>query len=449
MASLSLLTDPSLMIIFASSPLGLGHLRVTDALHHGLPKEAPHVLVGAKDPSMSAAYRFMSIHPLARQLMLLTQKPPLEVPFAQLDTLSLHLSSGKLYNQIKTVLGERITVPNTVLLIATIMTVGHKLGAIKKKLEKEMGVKIFLIVQVTDDSPQVLWYVPEADLIFVPSFYTKEKLMSYAEKYNLPRVPIVISAYPISPLLTEKLTESEHAKRVEQTDPDSRSIIHMSIPIPGAAVGTGNILEFIQTTHNLSERFKFHVVSRQAPFTKLFLSNIQNLPFVVLSTSDHDRSTVDNYEKLFKEQLVSLEMTKPSEQAFKSLVSPKQRGGAIMLFSDPIGVQEIDNLHFLQHHGLIPTDNETKILINQAQRYEKIDNQLLDKARHWRGLRLPKHPQEAARFAVWTLNEKLLHTMSQYVKGQDSIETEDNGVEQFWDRVCDLISNYKASLTSS
>ncbi len=56
------LADPSLLLIFTYAPAGLGHLRVTDALYHGLPKGVQPVILGAHDRAVGAIHRFMSIH---------------------------------------------------------------------------------------------------------------------------------------------------------------------------------------------------------------------------------------------------------------------------------------------------------------------------------------------------------------------------------------------------
>ena len=439
MADIRDLTDPSLAIIFATSPTGLGHLRVTDALYHGLPKNTSPVLLGAQDPSVSAMYRFVSIHPFTRRVMELVELPPLDIPFAFYSRLVIRNQTKLLYQQLKTILSERLTVPQTVLLIAPHTTLGHQLGAIKAKLAKEMGIKIILVVQVTDDSPQPIWYIYDADTIFVPSQYTREKLLFYAKKEGLQEVPVVVSAYPISPLLTEELSEHGLEQRFAQCDPDSSSAIHMSVPVSGAAVGMSYLSTYISSMHQLSERFYFHVTSRQAGYTASFIKSMSQLSFVKLYTSFHDRTTVDNYEQVFKEAPIAFEITKPSEQAFKALAAPKQRGGAIILFAHPIGGQEYDNLHFLRNHSLMPGKHESRLLWHLAQNQERMPPELLQKAHHWRALRLPSDPAGAAFFTNWGLRQKLFVTMMHYTRAQQSLETQSNGVEQFWEHVVQLL----------
>lgn len=438
MSDLRALTDPSLTIIFATSPTGLGHLRVSDALYHGLPKGASPVLLGAQDQSVSAMYRFVSVHPLTRKAMELLQTPPLDKPFAYVGRKLLRSQTKLLYQQLKTILNERLVVPKTVLLVAPHTILGHQLGAIKQQIAKEMGVNILLIVQVTDDSPQAIWYVYDADLILVPSHYTKDRLQAYAKKAGLPHVPMVVTAYPISPRLTEELSEHGFAERVEQVNPSSQTTVHMTVPVSGAAVGTSFLSTYIQDVHQLSSRFLFHVVSREALYTRSFIRKMFQIPYVKLHMSTHDRTTVDNYEKVFKENHVSLEITKPSEQAFKALATPKMRGGVIMLFAKPVGGQEYDNLHFLRNHGLMPTKHENQLLWTMSVKNESISSDLLEEARHWRAILLPDDPNIAAFFTNWCLNEKIFSHMMHYSRLQHAPELESNGVAQFWENVAKI-----------
>jgi len=440
MASQNALTDPTLTIIFATSPTGLGHLRVTDALYHGLPKDTSPVLLGAQDPSVGAIYRFVSIHPLTRRLMELVELPPLDIPFAYYGRMILRSRINLLYQQLKTILSERLVVSKTVLVVVTHTILGQQLGAIKMKLANELGIKIILVVQVTDDSPQPIWYNYDADLILVPSQFTKEHLLSYAKKTKLPLVPVEVIAYPISPLLAEDLSAHAFSERLEQFNPDSLKNIQISVPVPGAAVGTSFMATYINILHQFSQRFMFHVISREARYTKPFLQDMSQLPYVKLYTSLHDRTTVDNYEQVLRESPIAFEITKPSEQAFKALATPKQRGGVILLFAQPIGGQEYDNLHFLRNHGLMPSKHENSVLWHLAKQKEQIPAEFIEKAHHWRALRLPIDPYDAATFTTWGLQQKLFLAMAHYTREQHGDEVKSNGVEQFWHKVEQLLA---------
>ena len=54
------LTNPQTLVIFTTSPAGLGHLRVTDALLEGLPKDAKSFILGAIDPHITYLHRLSS-----------------------------------------------------------------------------------------------------------------------------------------------------------------------------------------------------------------------------------------------------------------------------------------------------------------------------------------------------------------------------------------------------
>ncbi len=440
MSDLSVLSDPTVCIILATSPTGLGHLRVTDALYHGLPKTAGPILLGAQAPMESTLYRLISLHPLTRKVMEMTQMPPLDKPSAFIERTFLRLQPNNIYLQLKTILNERLVVPKTVLLVSSHNILSHQMGHIKKKLALEMGVNIFLVQQVTDDSPQAIWYVSDADLICVPSEHTKAKLLEYAKQAGLPLVPVVVTAYPVSPLLAEQMSEHELIKRATQLDPSAEGEVHVTMPVSGAAVGTSFMEDYIQKMRQHSSRFMFHIVTREAPFTKSFIQKVSNLPYVKLLTSIHDRTTVDNYEKVFTEQIIALEITKPSEQAFKALLTPKQKGGVIILFSTPVGGQEYDNLHFLRNHGFMPSLHDHKILWERAEKNETIrDTELFTKAHHWRALRLPEDPEKACMFTLWCMREGLFAKMLDYTRAEKGDEVQSNGVEQFWTHVARLV----------
>lgn len=444
MPGLSALTDHSLAIIFATSPTGLGHLRVTKALYEGLPPANSAVLLGAQSPFLSMTYRFISIHPLTRRFMEFSQIPPFESITTFANSLFIRTQTQKLYQQLQAVLNERFSVPKTVLLVASHSLLGHQLGKIKDKLARETGMSIVLVVQVTDDSPQTIWYVPEADMIFVPSEYTRRHLLSYAKQVRLVPVPIHVGAYPISPFLAERLSPKAYREKQVQLDPFSRAQMHITMPISGAAVGTRFTASFIEEMHRFSRRYFFHIISRDASFTQAFIQDMTKLDYVNVHISVHDRTTVENYEQVFAKLPIALEITKPSEQAFKALLDPKDRGGVILLFSQPVGRQEYDNLHFLKNHGLMPHKHENAVLWKLAKRGMSLHGMaVLKKAQEWRALLLPNDPKEAAQFSNWCLQQNLFMHMMAHKREARAVSLQANGVEQFWQEVVQLLPKEK------
>ncbi len=447
MADKKILSDPSLLIVLATSPTGLGHLRVVDALCHGLPHNVAPVLLGAQDPLASSLYRSISTHGITRKVMEKAQVPPLDAPFAAMSRLYLRSHTDDLYEKLKALLSERLIVPKVLLFVAPHTVLAHQFGAIKKRFEKETGVRSLLAVQVTDDAPQPVWYIPDADLLFVPSHYTKNHLMEYAKKSKLPQVPIIVTAYPVSPLFAEEIAESAFTQRLEQVTANSTVPIHMSVPVSGAAVGTTFLYDYLVSLHQILPQVLFHTVIKDAKYTKRFIEKVQSLPFVQLSLATHDRTTVDNYERIFHDTYLSLEITKPSEQAFKALLTPRQRGGVILLFAKPVGGQEYDNLHFLRTHGLMPSKHENEKLWELAVKKDIPSDESQQESHHWSALLLPDNPDEAAIFTHWCKEQSIFSHMMSYKPLEEHENLKSNGVDQFWSHVSELVEANKEFLS--
>lgn len=437
----NILSDDELLIVFATSPTGLGHIRVTDALFHGLPETASPLLLGAQNRSIDTFYRFISLHPFTRFLMEFLQTKPVEKFSTPVLKFYFKKQTKLLYQQFITILGERLTIPKIILVVATHSALAHQISVFKKKLEKETDTRIILLVQVTDDSPQFFWYVEDADLIFVPSEYTKEHLTELGRQANLKRVTIMVNAYPVSPIITRKLSQADLESRIHQLSSTGK-FTHISIPVSGAAIGTDYLGKVIHSLHRIDKRYIFHIVSKDAYYTKTFLKRLKKLPYVNLYVSAHDRTTVNNYEQLLVDEKIALEITKPSEQAFKALCRPNQTGGVILLFSKPVGRQEYDNIHFLRKRGMMPLKKEQEALWSYAKNSEDLPSFFNKTISHWRALRLPELPNEAAAFINWCLKQKIFSRMMDYKPKSDSKETRSDGVSQFWEEVSAYVRKF-------
>lgn len=447
--SLSVLSQKSVVVIFAYSPTGLGHLRVTDALYHGLPEGVSPILLGSQDKSIGALHRFLSIHPLTRVLFEWAQQGFMQYITTYFYHFFLHSRTKLLYQQLVTILDERLEVPKTVIVVATHFGLAHQLAHVKETLMQEKNIRMLLFLQVTDDSPQPIWYVPGADITFVPSIYTKQHLESFRKLFHLPAVPMVVSPYPVAPSFSTHLSAEEHTNRIDQVTLSRKTHIHISLPVPGAAVGTDFIKKLIHLLHDTSDRFVFHIIAKQAPYTRSFLSEMMEIPYVKLHVSTHDRETVNNYEKLLSEFVISLEVTKPSEQSFKALLSPTQKGGVILLFAHPVGRQEYDNIAFLRRHHLLPAEHVQELLWQKAEKKHPLtsplDKEILRTAKTWRGILLPNHAETSAQFITWALKEGLFTAMMHYTSQTHTTdphpdELGDTGVKQFWHTVSELVS---------
>lgn len=438
------LEQKSLLIIFTYALDGLGHLRVTDALYHGLSKDSKPIFLQADDTAITMLHRFASVHPISRQIMEMVQSPLLEKITVPLYRKFLHSRSEKLYKDLEKILKAQSSPIKTLLFISTHFGLAHQMGRLKKRIEQNFGIKVLLVLQVTDDSPQFIWYVEEADAIFVPSYTTKNKLQAYGRQARLAEVRFEVVPYPISPTLGKMLPESLLENRVDQLNPEKQTPINIMIPISGAAVGLRFFQDLMQLAHTASGRFFFYVVCRKSVYTSMFLEKISKLPYVKTYGFEKDHEVVGSYESVYRNVPISLEITKPSEQAFKVLYTPKQHGGSILLFSDPVGRQEHDNVYFLMRHNLIPQFDFQTMLWRLSYKGLPLQppekDKILALAAGWRGMRLPKNPKNSVRFISWALREGIFAAMMEYqLKPKDYDPHKDemgsDGVSKFWTTV--------------
>ncbi len=445
---LSVLAQKSLVLVFAYAPAGFGHLRVADALYHGLPLGVSPILLGAQDKSITTIHKIVSLHPLVRRIFEWGQQGKQERIFTHFYRQQLRSKTKNIYSQMVTIIDQRLEPPETILVIATHFGLAHQIAAIKNQLMKEKKIKIILVVQVTDDSPMHIWYVPDADIIFVPSQKTKEALLEYGRAAKLPPVRFEVIPYPVSPGLSKKMTNGAFLSRLQQVKIKEKASIHVAVPISGAAVGMRFFVHMINELRQKSHRFVFHVISKVTSYTQPFLNEMMANPFVDLHLSSIDKEVVNLYEKAYQQQIISLEVTKPSEQAFKTLLKPTQIGGSLLLFANPVGRQEYDNMDFMRRHRLIPTVAEQKHLWEKAEKDLALQNheqeQIFKKAATWRGVALPFGSQYAARFIWWCLKEQVFEKMVQckvqpHAEDKFAQEIGPDGVKEFWQKTVEFL----------
>lgn len=427
-----ILDQKSLLIIFTYAPAGFGHLRVTDALYHGLSDNQNAILLETQDKTLTYFHRISSVHPLIRRIFEWIQQGAPEEIFTKLYRSYLHTRTKRLREQITNLINQRQDRPKTLLLISTHFGLAHQFGKIKQRIEAEQKLKMILVVQVTDDSPQKLWYVPEADIIFIPSSDTKQKLLEYGRRNGLREPSFKVVPFPISPVLTQDLAEEHYQNRIDQLDTSKTSPIQVMIPISGAAVGLDFFIKLCQFLYAKNQRFEFHILVKKTLYTEMFVNKMIELPYINLHVFSGDRQMVDQYEEIYKQEQISLEITKPSEQAFKALLSPTQVGGPILLFTQPVGRQEYDNLNFLRRKGLIPSKEQNLELLRAA----KTKEQSKIEAARWRGVQLPEKPVRAAEFIDWLMRQNILQTM---IRSQNQNNLDSNGVEKFWKEIAEFL----------
>ncbi len=442
------LDDPKLSVVLAYAPAGLGHLRVTDALRHGLPPQSQPILLPAREESIRVIHRLTSVHPVLQRLMEWAQHGRPEAIFTRFYRRLLLSDAGQMEEQLFEIYKQRVEVPEVMLVVASHFGIGHQVGRIKKHLEGRIGIKVILVVQVTDDSPQRIWYVPGADLIIVPSEKTKDVLEGYGKSAHLPPVKFEVLPYPVSLYLGENLTSANKKFRQLQMKFDSDAPIHVVIPVSGAAVGTSYATFLARELRRKSKRFRFHLVVKRNVFTDLFVRQMEQKSYVQTYTSHSDRQIVELYETAYSQAVIGFEVTKPSEQAFKALLCSAQRGGSVLLLSQPVGRQEYDNLSFLRRHLLIPTREEQDLLFEMAEANQELSSQqqdrLFPRAATWRGMRIPSDPKKAAEFIFWCMKEGIfakMHECYSCPRGDEVCKHElgGDGVVRFWEEVKKLI----------
>lgn len=398
------------LVVFTYAPAGLGHIRVADALIEGLPNDYESLVFSPSDKSIESIHRFISLNRFARSLMEWVQQGTPQTIFTRYYRKYLKSHTGELFLEFTSLVKTQPKIPKNIIIVSTHFGLAYQLGSIKKDLEKALDTKIFLVVQVTDDSPQYIWYVDTADLIVTPSQETADELIKYGQKEKLKKIDFEVLPYPVLSLFSKNLNESNISIRQNQYNPNKKNPINITVPISGAAVGTDFYIRLMDRLHNYSKRFNFSVVCRRAPFTKDFIDICQTKKYINLYASENYKEIIYIYNTVYLKNVISSEITKPSEQSFKALLDNDSVGGSFLFFANPVGRQEYDNLNFLRKNGLMSTN--------------------------MRGIVLPKDPAKAAD-QIWELynNGFLLKTFKKFRPVKNNPDVRDNGSTLFWKTV--------------
>lgn len=398
------------LVIFTYAPAGLGHLRVADALMETTPEDYVQAVFSPSDPSVESMHRFTSLNVVARHIAEWVQRGTPQEIFTTNYIKYLKGHAHKLILQFTSLIRSQPKHPDNIIVVATHFGLAHQLGAVKQELETILNTKIFLIVQVTDDSPQYIWYVENADLLIVPGADTKVTLEKYAHKEKLSKIKIEVVPYPITTTFSKPLSSKKYLERADQYDPDRISPIHIVMPVSGAAVGMEFFEHLMEKLRAKSPRFVFHVVCRKAPFTENFIKKVDQKDYVQLYVSESYSEVVRMYNCVYLNNIISAEVTKPSEQSFKALLNNNAVGGSFLFFAKPVGRQEYDNLEFLKKHGFT-----------------------LPKSKHLRGRLLPLGSRASANF-IWNMynSGSLLKSFNDFIPLDHNGETGWNGAERFW-----------------
>jgi hypothetical protein len=398
------------LIVFTYAPAGLGHIRVADALMDSLPPDLDYITFSPSYEAIEWIHRFSSLNTSARHLMEWIQHGTPQTIFTRYYRKYLKTHTNNLFLEFTSLIKSQKNIPKTIIIASTHFGLTYQLGSIKEKLEAELNTKIYLVAQITDDSPQYIWYIDTADLIIAPSKKTALELQKYGLKEGLKTVPFEVLPYPIIPSFIKTLTAEKILSRRQQYDPKSIEPINIIIPVSGAAVGMKFFTKIIDKLHKLSDRFVFYVVCRKAPFTEDFIKKIENKNYINLFVSENYQEIVHMYNRVYQNNVISSEITKPSEQSFKALLNVDSIGGSFLFFAAPVGRQEYDNLTFLKKNHLLSTDS--------------------------RGVILPTGSTNSAKF-IFRFYQKgiLLDVFKKYEADETNFETKPTGAILFWKTV--------------
>lgn len=432
----NLLTDPHTLIIFTTAPAGLGHLRVTQALWEGLPKGSHSFILGLHDKAISSIHRALSNNRFLFNTQLFVQhNHKAESVFTNLYRDSLRKQSQDVYDQLYTLITSHQPKLKEVIIVATHFGLAHQIAEIRHHLIGTTGVHISLHVIVTDDTFQPIWAVENANRLCVPSQKMADLYKTYFEDEKM-RVPkIDVQAYPVSPQLAVSKPDVLIKRRKQL---DSQKIpTRISIPISGASTQLDYLMMFVHhITQDDTGKFQVNAIASQNPLTSSFGNIVKHLPNTRIAFGATNQETVEKYTQMLTEdEPITIEVTKPSEQAYKCLYTPKQRGGVLLLFTPPVGKQEEDNLQFLSRHNLLPNPQLSQQLARLGKLTKLEIHSLLIDAKKWRAICLPKHPREAASQVYMLKSSGILKAMLEYKRPKD-LELSDKGVEMFWKGIC-------------
>lgn len=335
--------------VFPTIATGLGHLRVSSAIIDSSPDGASLYLFDTKSEAATYLHLLTSRNPLLRRVLLWTQNGIPEVIFTKIYRYVLCRSSLEMAKRLGSYI--RKLPMGDVEIVCTHFGVAHQISHQKEFLENFTGRRIKTTTVVTDDSPQLLWAV-ECDLLIAPSVKTASKLEKIIRGG---KTRVIVCDYPLSPWVKVKLGAKERALRFEQLV--FKTEVNVLIPISGAAVHLDWYMSFIESAQRLYPNVRFYVVSRSSKSTKSFLDWAKARESCYVYTNKSDWEVIKLYNRLIHETVFACEITKPSEHAFKSILSINQRGGMPILFAPPVGRQEYDNLDFVKRLGLMNKRN--------------------------------------------------------------------------------------------
>ncbi len=367
---------------------------------------------------------------------------------------------------------------NEIIFIHTNPDPAYIAGFYKHQLENKHNVKITNVVLITDHfitRVQCIWPLIDADIIFAPDNQTKKlidrELSSWQKKMrrrrndrreHLPRV--TVCAYPQDPTFGLELDHKLREKRENNLSAESQQPIDVLIPLGGGSPGMPFLAKLTDNLKKLGE-FNIDTLFKDAngdQETKDYAKAMNNCGAITHPVSNNQQ-LIEAYGNIFRSESVpDVVIVKPGELSNQTMFDPSQVGGAIFLFTEPVGDQEVQNLLFFQSDeggNIIPDEKENQVLIDlilelvQGGADIANDNPQLksfqEKAKKWRGLSLPKDPGQAAIFIVGLKKFGIFASMAQFKNDstKSSAAMSTTGSQEFFTELNQAYGVHKNSLT--
>lgn len=458
------LRDASVFVTVTDA--GAGHLRpalgLSDALEEGLPilrfstissrshhagSTNPRLLKGAEGIARHETFQNLVYTPIQRGLLLRQDAE------STLTTLSQAIERSVAEGR-----GE-------VIFIHTNPDPAFVAGYFKHQLEQQYHVAITNVVVMTDHfhtRSQSIWNLIDVDVIVAPDTQT-QSLTEYWLRYwerkmrknrikergtSIPQV--VVCGYPQDPTFALPLDRTLEDKRQRELDARDGGAIDVAIPLGGGSPG----MPYLATlSRSLSGRGGFDIwtlfKARPGDEATTQYETVMRSIGAELEIVDNNEGLIRRYgARMRSTHVPSIIIVKPGELSNQLIFSPHQVGGAIMLFTEPIGDQEVQNKLFFQSaegHRVLPTEDENRTLIELMTHLmtqgspPDAPNHDLDemraKATGWRGLALPPDPSQAAEFIIALKRYGILSAMASFHRPHEqttNIAMSDTGSTDFF-----------------
>lgn len=329
-----------------------------------------------------------------------------------------------------------------VMMVAYHHDVAYVLGHYKEQFEKMYQKKITVVTVMTDHMPeraQFGWYSLYTDALITPDAgsarVARRQLQLWNKRFlnngKVHQLPFVEhQPYPVNPLLTRPRDPSAQAQIETKLQPDSRLPISLLVPLGGSAPQQTYLKSLVKA---LPSQFEPHLLFKASPHTLAFAAE---LAAAGISTTgvETNKELLTAFIQKYLEASPEIIITKPSELHAMALIPPHLTGGSIVFFSPPVGDQEVQNVEWLQSHGLVPSDQEHTLLYQSSISELR---QLAPLAKYWRAIKLPNgsHPDpiKAAIFISKLKTAGILSAMMQYrPNATNSSEISCQGSTQTW-----------------